>query len=29
MGWIGACADYAAMESSFSFVQKDVLSRRR
>lgn len=29
MGRVGACADNAAMESSFSLLQKNVLDRRR
>jgi putative transposase len=29
MGRVGACADNAAMESFFSLLQKNVLSRRR
>ena len=29
MGRVGTCADNAAMESFFSLLQKNVLSRRR
>ena len=29
MGRVGACADNAAMESSFSLLQNNVLNRRR
>lgn len=29
MGRVAACADNAAMESFFSFLQKNVLNRRR
>lgn len=29
MGRVGACADNAAMESFFSFLQKNVLNRQR
>ena len=29
MGRVGACADYAAMESFFSLLQKNVLNRQR
>jgi putative transposase len=29
MGRVGACADYAAMESFFALLQKNVLNRRR
>jgi putative transposase len=29
MGRVGTCADNAAMESSFSLLQKNVLDRRR
>jgi transposase InsO family protein len=29
MGWVGACADNAGMESFFSLLQKNVLNRQR
>lgn len=29
MGWVGACADNAAMESFFALLQKNVLDRQR
>ena len=28
MGWVGACADNAAMESFFSLLQKNVLNQK-